>query len=178
MLLYEVNSSKHMQSNNTKLFIVAGVILALIVALLVWSAVDKKSEPGRLNYTYASELYGFSFVYPSSYTLVESLVEDPQSPRNAITLSDESGEQVKIEVFSNSLSQTPLNSWIRQSLASNFHLSSGATSPTTVAGVEGYKYDWEGGSATVLEHKGQIILISGVLGAEHYEGVVSSFKLE
>lgn len=168
-----------MESKYKKLFIPAGILIALVASAFIWGAVDREGEPGRLNYTYASETYGFSFIYPERYSLEESYVADPQAPRYAITLSDQSGGgQIKVEVFSNSLSETPLKAWIRQSIASNFHLSSGVTETVTVAGVEAYAYSWDGGRATVLENENYIFLISGAQGGEYYEGFISSFKLE
>lgn len=171
------NSSKHMQSTNKKILIITGILIALVVGVLVWSRENKINEPGKLNYTYASELYGFSFIYPSHYTFKESYVEDPQAPRNIVALSDRSGsEDIKIEIFSNSLSRTPLKAWLRQSPASK--LGTGLPASVTVGGAEAYSYSWEGGRATVLEHKGNIISIStNPDSVEAYEALLSTLKL-
>lgn len=159
-----MNSSKHMESTNKKLFILGSIIIALIAAVLIWSAVDREGEPGELNYTYASDDYGFSFVYPDRYTLQESYVGDPQSPRNAITITEKSGAgQIKVEVFSNTLSQTPVEAWIRQSSASRFDPNSSQLVRRTVDGTNAYMYTPGGESAgkvTVFEHKGNIIAVS------------------
>jgi hypothetical protein len=176
-----------MESKNKKLFIIAGITVLLIVGVLAWLSYSPEAKTGSLNYTYASENYGLSFVYPENYEIKESYISDPQAPRNAITLSDQSGgELIKIEIFSNSLSQTPLKAWIMQSPASLYGQSDGQLIEASIDGTPAYSYTLTGesqGKVTVFEHNGYIVSISGEYedGSEarrDYNRLISNISLQ
>jgi len=169
------------------LIAVVGIITAIIFIVASLN-VQKVIEPPNGNgtgdggaqteeKTYSSETHGVSFTYPGDYFLTERdpaqnhhaiiIIEDTPSNRDIVEgrgPATEGPTAITVDIYTAPSGQT-LESWVRTSPQSNFHLS-----PDTnlisgeLQGNPAFTYRWsglyEGDSAVVLKN-GKIYMFSG-----------------
>lgn len=140
---------------------------------------------------YTSATSSLTFTYPDSYVLTEH--DAPGSAERAhhvIVLIDkkaaanipENGEgptTITIDIFGNGLDKQTPEQWIKNSSLSNFKLSPDqALSTSTVAGVHGLSYVWDGlyrGESTVIAHGTDIMMFS-VTSMDSTDRIRDDFK--
>ena len=146
---------------------------------------------------YTNNTYGLSFSYTDSYILDEEEVGNGERSHYTITLSPKSafplpagGEgppTITIDVYQNNLGNLSLDSWLRNTNFSNFKLSDGKYTDTTISGSPAVRYHWSGlyeANTLAFIHKKSIIAISGMYLSQNdevvkdFNSVVSSFKLK
>jgi hypothetical protein len=149
--------------------IVIPVVVVVVIGLLVW-VLGYNGEKVMSGKSYSNDTYGIAFNYPDNYVQTEKYVADPSTPHNAIVLYDsanlpaptngEGPTAIVFDFYSNSLSKTPLEKWVRNSPASNFNLGNKFLIQTRVAETPAVTYNWDGlysGKSIVFEHKGFIV---------------------
>lgn len=178
----------------------ASVFLVVVILLLVGVAfwIASRERPVVIDgKPYSSETYKIEFIYPDSYVIAERYVGDPSFPRNAVTLyakdnlpnpsAGEGPTAINFDIYSNSLAKTPLETWVRQSPASNFNLGNRTLIPTTVDGKSAFTYNWDGlylGKSVVFEHNGNIIHTSVTYMSEDdiikydFDRLISTIRLK
>ncbi len=150
------------------------VIVLAIIVFVTYSIVTKDDlqvdELVEHMNTYNSGKYGLEFKYPDGYVLTERETGNAERARYTVTLVREedsipprNGEgptAITFDIYQNNLDkQTPLD-WLKNTDNSNFKLSDGKYSTTTVGGVEGLSYSWSGlyeANAIVFPHKENIV---------------------
>lgn len=139
------------------LSVAAVVILLTGVGYLVYMLVPPETvdAPGA-THTYESDRYGVSFSYPDYYKLQEQ--DAPGSglrEHHAIVLihkdnlplprNGDGPPTITIDIYQNNLDTQTTRSWIENTAASNFKLSSdGRLATTTIDSVSSLEYTWDG----------------------------------
>lgn len=149
------------------------IVLALIAAGAIFFAGDAfaPQEVAYVEQTYANELLGISFSYPTGYILSESSTTENGNERYAISiiaeedavprLNAEGPTAITVESFAYP-EPAALASWLTRS-ESNFHLGDGTTASTTIDGREAVTYRWSGlyeGETTTFLSNGNVIAVS------------------
>lgn len=122
--------------------------------LLAWN--NPIPDSGTKNHTYTSEKYGISFSYPDDYVLSEQTMPGGgEREHHSITIihknnlpvptDGEGPPAITIDIYQNNLDKLSTESWIRNTPASNFKLSSEQRlSSLTIAGKPALSYRWSG----------------------------------
>lgn len=144
--------------------LIIALIAVFVLGFFVHQNFKKDDEKGAGLLTYTSDVYGLSFDYPESYALTEGPSAGGQPALHTVILvrkedlplpqNGEGPTAITIQVFPKSLSAGTLTSWLKSAQESNFNLSGGTYSTTTVAGVPALSYRWSGlyeGKTTVAE---------------------------
>lgn len=125
---------------------------------------------------YSNTASGITFSYPVSYVLTEYERGNPaEREHHAIVLTrkadaaniPENGEgppSITIDIFGNGIDNVSVDTWIRNTSASNFKLSPDTVlSTTTLAGQAALSYIWDGlyrGKSVVRAHDSHIFMLS------------------
>lgn len=184
--------------DKTRILIVIGLVVIVITGIVIalTGGQDELDEAGgsevRDN-VYVNDDYDFSFGEMEGYEILE--VEDPVSHRFTVVMSraedtniPEGGEgapAITVDVFDN-IDIESLESWLGETMASNYSLIMGESKETSVGSEQALAYEWDGlyrGQSVVFEHEGRIILISGTYLEKtdpiysDFDEVVESFEL-
>lgn len=131
------------------------IVLALIAAGAIFFAGDAfaPQEVAYVEQTYANELLGISFSYPTGYILSESSTTENRNERYAISiiaeedavprLNAEGPTAITVEAFKLPEGMT-LAEWVTTADASNYRLGDLQIATTTVDGREALRYSWSG----------------------------------
>lgn len=125
--------------------------------------------------TYDSAEFGLKFTYPDSYVLTEREEGTGERSRHSILLMDkiaaanipEGGEgptAITIDIFDNSIDKLPLETWIKNTSASNYKQSiDEVLMQTELGGQSGLSYVWDGlyrGESTVIARGDDILMFT------------------
>lgn len=150
--------------------------------------------PEVINKTYSNTMYGISFMYPGYYTLTEREVGNKERTIHAITLNkqvdiipeSEGPPSITILFYQNNLDKRSLLDWLTKTNESNFKLSNGTYSTTTVDGIPTVTYKHDGlyrANVVAFLHKESIVAVSGSFLGEQdqivkdFYALVASIKL-
>lgn len=154
------------------------IVMFLAILLVVGGIFAYSKFRGNGMETYASQTYGLTFSYPSSYILKETTIEGDQgSIGTALVLHDKAFKQpengegppgITISIYDTvpapKAGQSASQIWIATSPYSNFNLSS-MEKPglSNVDNQEAYLYTWDGlypSTTLVTEHKGRLLVFT------------------
>ena len=116
------------------------------------------------------------------YVIILTRREDLPAPENG-----EGPPTISFDLYQNNLDKTSLVDWVKGTNNSNFKLSDGTYTSTTVAGVPAMEYSWDGlyrGDSVVFLHKDRVIMVTGMYLQptdairEDFEKIILSIKLE
>ncbi len=139
--------------------------------------------------TYDSAQYGLRFTYPDSYVLTERDEGSGERSHHIIILMDkvaaanipvggEGPTAITIDIFGNGIDTLPVETWIKNTSASNYKQSiDGVLTPSTVGGIGGLSYTWDGlyrGESAVIAHK-ELMLMLSVTSLESIDTIRSDF---
>lgn len=146
---------------------------------------------------YTNETYGINFYYPDDYLLDEGEVGNGERGHYVITLAPkdafplpaggEGPPTITIDIYQNGLDNLTLDSWLKNTSFSNFKLSDGKYSTTTISGILGVRYHWSGlyeADTTAFIYKKSIIAISGMYISPEdkirgdFDKVINSLRLK
>ncbi len=153
---------------------------------------------------YTNDQYGFSFIYPTSYFLEERRETEEGNTHLALVLTEDTEENrlvregktparegpvaIVIDVYDLSKSSAPsLMEWLKDTPASNFHLSDGTFANVTLSGTPAVSYEWDGlyrGRTIAIAREGVILSLTETFtGASDpirsiFETVHKSFTLK
>lgn len=132
-----------------KLFVF--ILFLLVIVTIYLAFTTKKTDFLK----YSNDKYGISFIYPKDYVLSE--IDSPGSEmrkHHVITLIKEEnlpppvgGEgpvSINIDIYQNNLDNQTTEDWIRNTNDSNFKLSEGRLSSTTISDLPALSYRWSG----------------------------------
>jgi hypothetical protein len=144
-----------------KNFIMGVVVVGAVGGFVWWYA--KRAEPARpgpapsfqdTQKTYTSDAYHITFQYPANYSLEEKNRGDAHRGHFAIILTEKTdnpppqgGEgppAITVDIYQNNLDKMPLLGWLKGTNESNFKLSNGEFSSTTISGASAVEYEWDG----------------------------------
>jgi hypothetical protein len=160
-----------------KLFIGIGAVI--LITGIFFSVLDNSTAPTASNLkTYSNESLGISFKYPSLYYLEEVERGNGERGHFVITMYEDTEENkavregnspgregptaITLELYQ-SPEQPDLMTWIQGHSGSNYKLSNGNVSPTTLAGQEAYSYRWDGlygGLSVVFKNRDYVAFTS------------------
>lgn len=139
---------------NNKIFLL--VVFVLVILISVFYFIIKPSSDESLSNDYESEKFGIRFSYPKNYFIASEngidgeriqhaivLIEDTPENREFFAnqnLATESPPTITISIFQNNLDNYTLKSFVEGTSFSNFKLSDGKTTETTIGGEEALKY--------------------------------------
>ncbi len=161
------------------LVVVVGVVIGAVYLMLKPGAEsvigENVPDVTPTTQSYQSSVYGLSFTYPDTYVLIERDEGTGERARHVIVLMDkddaanvpQNGEgptTITIDIFDNRIDAIALESWIKNTSASNYKLSPDQElASTSVSGAPGLSYVWDGlyrGESTVIAHKNDIVMFS------------------
>lgn len=172
------------------------IVLALLAAGAIFFASDAlaPAETAAVEQTYANDLLGISFSYPTGYLLSESSATEGANERYTITIiadedavprvNSEGPTAITIEAYSYAEPVT-LSVWLTKN-ESNVALGDGQLSSTTVDGAEAVRYDWSGlyeGETTAFVVGSRVVAVSVTYQSpadriyEDYLMVLSSLRI-
>ena len=158
--------------------IIVTLIIAALLALGIYMFLDKEpsvnvDSPLAGGNVYTSEKYGIKFTYPDIYVLQESEIGDEhrrhyqimlvQQEDSALRENSEGPTAITFDIYQNNIDQQSLESWLKGTNDSNFKLSDGMYSSTTVDGVPAIEYRWSGlyeADAVAFRHNGAIVALT------------------
>ncbi|OHA17881.1 MAG: hypothetical protein A3H57_04415 [Candidatus Taylorbacteria bacterium RIFCSPLOWO2_02_FULL_43_11] len=122
---------------------------------------------------YVGEDYGIVFDYPDRFVLEEKEIGNGERRHRLISLiesksdderkSDEDKEEITFDIYQNDLDKLSIDEWVLGNGNSNFKLSDGAYSTTSIGEKDAIAYEWSGlyeAKTTVFESGGHIIAVS------------------
>lgn len=173
-------------SNMKKLLIFSSVVLLALAAFLFRPVGESAHK------TYTSEKFGISFQYPKNYFLEEKNLGNAEREHVAIVLTEDTEENrniregngpgrdgpvaITFDIYQNMEKLSPIM-WVKGNNNSNFKLSDGSYTETTVAGVPAVSYRWDGlyrADNIVLSHNDYIIS-AAVTYLTHEDGIRKDF---
>lgn len=166
-----------------KIFVIFVVLVMVGLVSLVVSMNQKPVLQKHENVleglsSYKNDTYGVSFTYPKELYLEEKEVGNAERGHYVISLTEntdtnkklrkggiigEGPTAITLDIFQNNIDKTLLVDWIKGVSYSNFKLSNGVYATTSIAGVTGYMYDWDGlyrGHSIVFAYKESIVMVS------------------
>lgn len=190
--------------NNRIFYIVLlGIFIIVVFAIFALQMYrDRQVVEAPVLNIYTNFIYGISFEYPTDYFLDEkevgneerrhwniAIIEDTETNRDFRSgklVDTEGPTSITVDVYQNDIDKQSVVGWINNSSDSNFKLSSGTYSSTTIDGTEAVRYSWDGlyrGDSIVFSHKQNIIMMSVTYLNEtdriknDFDKLVSSFRL-
>ncbi|HEY9584812.1 MAG TPA: hypothetical protein VJI33_04555 [Candidatus Paceibacterota bacterium] len=185
------------------ILIIIAVLILIGAGFYFWTKKETAENPSPLSpivtddNNYKNNTYNFSFSYPETYIIDEGEVGNGERSHYTITLSPkdafplpaggEGPPTITIDIYQNDLDNLTLDSWLRNTNFSNFKLSDGKYTDTTVSGTPAIRYHWSGlyeAETFAFIHKKSIIAVSGMyLSPEDeivkdFNSLVSSIKLK
>lgn len=178
--------------------IIYTIVTALLIAIgfFIYSDGKKAEQSIPQSLRYENIDFGISFSYPKGYILSEREVGNGERAQYAITLireedavPPEGGEgptSINFDIFQNNLDKQSILNWMNGNAYSNFKLSDGTYSQTTVDGTGALRYSWDGlypGRTIAFIHKDSIIAVSGTYLSPQdkiytdFESVINSLDL-
>lgn len=165
-----------------KLFV--SILVLLVIIAFYLALTTRKTDLLK----YSNDEYGISFYYPKGYVLEEKdLPGSEMRKRHSIVLMREKdlpspvqGEgpvSINIDIYQNNLDNQTAEQWINNSNDSNFKLSDGRLSTTTVGGFSALSYRWSGlyEGTTIVTSRPEWIYSFSVTYLEMGEDIIQDF---
>jgi len=180
------------------------LVLVVVLALIgIGYYAENYAAPDGMK-LYNSDKYKISFSYPETYFVTEGiapgsalrehvsvmLVEDTEFNRKLMAGEIEGTEgpiAITFDMYQNNTDKQSLLGWMNNASVSNFKLSNGTHTLTSVAGAEAVKYIWDGlyqGDTTAFIHGDYIVAASVTYLTpedqirKDYEEVLKTVKLK
>lgn len=179
-MVLSVRKYNNMQNKIFTIFVVlvaTGVLSFVLLGSQRSTVQNFKNVSQDLN-SYKNDMYGVSFTYPKELYLEEKEVGNAERGHYVVSLTEntdtnkklreggivgEGPTAITLDIFQNNIEKTLPVDWMNGVSYSNFKLSNGLYATTSIAGVTGYMYDWDGlyrGHSIVFAHKENIVMIS------------------